>query len=516
MNVNMKRYSGPNKKDAQQRKVGPLVIEVNKDDELEDLYDWIEECEQSGNCNVLLLKKYEEQCSQFKLLRSDFCVIIASTKQNVLHERGVRTLCVDHISCSSEYDFEATILFAIDNFGMQYTLAFMISDRSDTYVYEVFFTKLKKYLENLKPEVFISYVNEATFNAFKKIMKSEPICVFSSWNVDMVWRDYLRKIKRIEKRKEVYKIIKSLQTETDIAEFNNLYHEAVEQLKEEQPTKEFYKFWLKDFHKKIKLWAYCYRMQPFLDTDLHILEGLHEVLQHSLSKDSEDLVALLESLVKILGKKKTNKGSDFTKADVLRKTILIKSMHKSASQEEFHFEEKSDCWLLECDKSQRIYEIRKLQMGVCCGLKCPQCDICYHTYSCTCTDYFVKNTICKHIHFIHSVYQLHSPDGEENGSDKMEGGTKVDNLKTELLSMAADISNRLDDVTDEDVLCTLRSQLQNSLMLLTYFSEENGNCGQISNKSTNLVEDDKTVCGVKRKNSLIDWLSNEKKTCTSV
>lgn len=79
-------------------------------------------------------------------------------------------------------------------------------------------------------------------------------------------------------------------------------------------------------------------------------------------------------------------------------------------------------------------------------------------------------------------------------------------MKTELLSMAANIASRLDEVNDVDVLCTLRSQLQNSLMLLTYFSEDNG-----------LKENEKSEQnggGIKRKNS-VDEVSDVKKIHTN-
>ena len=37
-----------------------------------------------------------------------------------------------------------------------------------------------------------------------------------------------------------------------------------------------------------------------------------------------------------------------------------------------------------------------------CHLLCNECAICIHKYSCTCVDYLIKHTICKHIHLVES------------------------------------------------------------------------------------------------------------------
>lgn len=232
-----------------------------------------------------------------------------------------------------------------------------------------------------------------------------------------------------------------------------------------------------------------------MDADIYAIQCLRESLKDRLLKIDKNIVECCANLVKALHNSYRNKTAELSKNELLKKNITIKSMHMISKEEEYQFEEKSVCWLLECDKTQRIYEIRKLQPSPCCELKCTECNICYHTYTCTCFDYFVRTTICKHIHFIHTIYQ--DPEESVNGT-KEHSNQNVDKLKRELLVMAGDIVDRLDDINDEDVLCTLQSQLQNSLMLLTYFSEENGSARTVENKE----EDPRNRNGgVKRKHS---------------
>lgn len=220
------------------------------------------------------------------------------------------------------------------------------------------------------------------------------------------------------------------------------------------------------------------------------MQGLHESLKHTISEGDKDILECTGNLIKALENKHSSKTLELNKSQLFKKEIIIKNLHIISEDEEYEFEEKSDCWLLECDKTGKIYEIRMLQPSACCEIKCSNCLICYHTYSCTCFDYLVKNLICKHIHYIHRFCQNSEDSPKEQGN---QNGSK---LKKELTTMAANIVNRLDDINDEDVLCTLRSQLQNSLMLLTYFSEENGT-GRIVEKCEDPRNGNR---GVKRKN----------------
>lgn len=209
------------------------IVQANAiHDDAEDLYEWIQDEDNIVGCSALFLKKYGDLTSQFKLLRSDFCVIVATNKRKLLNERGVRTLCVDKIPWHRSEEISITVLFVVDSFGLEHTVAFMFSDRTDTYIYEVFFAKLKKYLEDTQPEMMLTPVSQGIFNAFKSVTKSEVTKgAFSPWQVDESWRNQLKMIKKSDKRKEVYKILRGLQMESDRTEFEELYAKLLNDLK---------------------------------------------------------------------------------------------------------------------------------------------------------------------------------------------------------------------------------------------------------------------------------------------
>lgn len=66
-------------------------------------------------------------------------------------------------------------------------------------------------------------------------------------------------------------------------------------------------------------------------------------------------------------------------------------------------EEQINVWRVMSE--DKIYMVSKnhVQNPSCCELKCASCNICIHTYGCTCVDYFVKATICNHIHFVNML-----------------------------------------------------------------------------------------------------------------
>ena len=49
----------------------------------------------------------------------------------------------------------------------------------------------------------------------------------------------------------------------------------------------------------------------------------------------------------------------------------------------------------------RLYnKVRKVKANVCCALTRTDCNICIHCFDCSCLDFAIKSTICKHIHSV--------------------------------------------------------------------------------------------------------------------
>jgi len=67
---------------------------------------------------------------------------------------------------------------------------------------------------------------------------------------------------------------------------------------------------------------------------------------------------------------------------------------------------RSNAWKIKPSVSSRNdpYIVKKQLDNCHCHLRCSSCDVCVHMYSCTCMDYLIHSTVCKHIHLV-NTYQ---------------------------------------------------------------------------------------------------------------
>ena len=83
-----------------------------------------------------------------------------------------------------------------------------------------------------------------------------------------------------------------------------------------------------------------------------------------------------------------------TKAVKIQNSYVVQSLTDSS-------------WNVSSDTSDN-YVIRTLLLECSCSLHCTQCDVCPHMLSCSCIDYAVHSTACKHIHLI-CIKHLYTP-----------------------------------------------------------------------------------------------------------
>ena len=62
-----------------------------------------------------------------------------------------------------------------------------------------------------------------------------------------------------------------------------------------------------------------------------------------------------------------------------------------------------------------IYIIRRQSEPCTCHVRCKPCNICAHSFTCTCLDSILRSTICKHIHLIVIKNEINST---ESGSEE--------------------------------------------------------------------------------------------------
>ena len=95
-----------------------------------------------------------------------------------------------------------------------------------------------------------------------------------------------------------------------------------------------------------------------------------------------------------------------TKGKLTQKLSMIQARHRSSLNLDFGSITQSveNSWNCKSEDGKRNYTVT-LNSQRCddrqCSLKCSNCKICVHTYTCFCVDFLLYSTICKRIHLVH-------------------------------------------------------------------------------------------------------------------
>ena len=79
------------------------------------------------------------------------------------------------------------------------------------------------------------------------------------------------------------------------------------------------------------------------------------------------------------------------------------------------------------------------QVMIPCMLHCTERSICIHTYSCTCPDYTILGSMCKHIHLTEQFRKLQTEQLQINVLTKEDASTEIHELFLEVKSNVGDL-----------------------------------------------------------------------------
>lgn len=345
--------------------------------------------------------------------KNDFIFIFMNESQlNMLKSFGQNIVCVDSTHGLNGYDFELTSLLIVDDFGEGFPVASMFSNRKDTAIFEIIFEKIKS-------KVFMSDITTVFYNAWKKIMKPVTSQLFCSWHINRAWRSNLNKINDLVNRKAVYNALKVVQTDTSESDFLMELEKFITLLNDDVETLAFGKYFIDNYANNYAQWAYCYRKDTGINTNMR-LESLHKTIKYyylgglKIRRLDKGIYAVLtyvrdktiERIIKNIKGKNTHHITNIDK----RHMIAMKSDFKIENND-------CDTWIISGDKN--AYQVVKnaTENLKCCNLKCVICNICIHAFKCSCVDYFIRLTICKHIHGVTTIskfmYEFRSRDCEK-------------------------------------------------------------------------------------------------------
>lgn len=369
--------------------------------------------EMGENSPVLI---YKPQGGHFaNLQHNDFClVLMTSAQKEMLLKFGNEKICIDSTHGTNPYDFQLTTILVIDDFGAGFPVGFCVSNTTNTRQMEIFFKAIVEKTRTFTPEVFMSDDASAYFNAWRTIMGEPKKQLLCTWHVVKNWKQALLKIKNQQKRDEVYKFLRLLLEELDSEKFYKLLERFVNDLKSDEDTKDFHKYFTVHYANRCHLWAYCHRKNCGINTNMY-LEAFHKVLKYKYmgGRKCQRLDTCISLLLKVVRDLTFARFQKLVNGANCGKIADINSRHRQSLniRSETISESDPNEWKVQSEENKNLKYVVRKEESLCegCNLICSYCKICIHSYICSCIDSQTKLNMCKHIH---AVYRYTSSNEE--------------------------------------------------------------------------------------------------------
>lgn len=144
------------------------------------------------------------------------------------------------------------------------------------------------------------------------------------------------------------------------------------------------------------------------------------------------------------------------------------------------------------NNNQGIYYVTKNGVESCssddCKSYCNYCNICYHAYSCTCSEFISKTIICEHVHLA-VIFQANQPYKNEDNIERIYGNqdhTKYTQNCAEPPNNQQPIKIENQDHTKYTQNCTGSSNLQYITNVKLYNHSQNNDLYKQNMKAKNL------------------------------
>lgn len=191
--------------------------------------------------------------------------------------------------------------------------------------------------------------------------------------------------------------------ERDVLSFQNLLNKFMTFAMESPDTVEFAKYFEEHYAGRAQQWAYCFRVNSGLNTNMHI-ERMHRTIKHLYleGKFVKRLDRAIGAIMKFVRDKLFERIIVLHKGKVSTKINDLRHRHKtSESLDVLKVTAVSKTsWIVPSSSSKELYIIEEVKNECSCKIICNECNVCMHRYSCTCMDSCIKWNMCKHIHLV--------------------------------------------------------------------------------------------------------------------
>ena len=344
--------------------------------------------------------------------KNDFLIGIQTCFQGeMLKKFGPAAICMDSTHGTNVYDFYLITILVLDDLGEGVPVGWIISNREDAAIIRQVLSIIKEKCGDINTSIFMSDDADNFYNAWRSVFTvvntKKLIC---AWHVDKSWRKGLqRHISSRVRQAEVYHHLRVLLSEGKMeVSFRLRLQQFISWLSNEEDLRIFLEYFQKEYVSRLEQWAPCYRIATVANTNMAV-EAFHRSLKicYMEKKQNRRIDRLLHILLKIARDKvferviKTQKGKMTYRLSEINKRHRAAENIASSERQLSSLGDTSWKVLSTTKQSQLPYTVTKVMTQSCsCSLRCSSCGVCVHTYMCTCMDFILHSTVCKHIHLV--------------------------------------------------------------------------------------------------------------------
>ena len=340
-----------------------------------------------------------------------------------------------------------------------------LGNREDQVLIQTFYKAIKRRVGGLNPGWFMSDLAEQFYSAWVNVFGPRLLC---TWHVDRAWRENLKHIRNDELKVTVYHTLRLLLEETDKEKYELLLDRTINELNKSQETESFANYFQYYVNRK-EQWAACYRLNAGINTNMYV-EAFHRVLKYVYLKGKVN--KRLDKCSGVLLKLARDKGFDrlvkIEKGKITDRIGLIRTRHRtSLKMPTTAMSYTGDGgWKVRSSNNTDVYTVTSASENCAhntnCKITCTDCGICVHSYTCTCADYLIKGTICKHIHLVHMNREA------GHGSTTQQHSMDMDMEVDEMVQSMVDLSQSYHHIT------SYREGVQHQILTLVMSRRRSG------------------------------------------
>ena len=365
---------------------------------------WVEELKTLSYNPILAFKPQGDSLSTNSLASDTFFLALQTQYQcNAFCKYGSKIVCMDSTHGTNIYDFLLISVLVVDDHGEGVPIAWAISNHETEEVLLEFLYAVKGRVGELHPKVFMSDDAAQYYTAWSKVFGdcTKHLCM---WHVDRSWRKALNEhVDNKQSRIEIYHQTRVLLLEQSKTEFSLLLQKFMSQL--HQNFFRYYEYFKRTYAKRPEQWATCYRIGCVANTNMFI-ESFHRLLKvvYLQSKQNRRIDDLLNTLCRIardlvyedIRKEEMGKMSH-RKCEIIKRHKRAIEMGKSCI-----IVQQSDMgWKVQSQANRSEFYMLYRSDPCNCKMSCTLCGACNHMYNCSCIDFALHDTVCKHIHLLH-------------------------------------------------------------------------------------------------------------------